>query len=120
METVGIVPALREGPLRDRSGLLVGCVEDVLFDAETNRPAWVVVRLTDGDRSQRTLAPARGSRARVDGLRWGVTAEAVRSCPVSLAGRAPLREHVAGARRHYGVRRFARAASFTSVAPALN
>ncbi|HEY6758636.1 MAG TPA: hypothetical protein VI318_04075 [Baekduia sp.] len=117
---VGLVPALRDGALRDRAGLLLGRVEDQLFDAGTNRPAWLVVRLSDG--GARTLVPAAGVRARVDGLQIGVGAELVRSCPVALAGRVPLREHVAAAARHYGLRRFARGAagaSYTSAAPAL-
>ena len=49
MDAIGIVPALRDGPLRDRDGLLLGRVDDLLFDAQTNRPAWLVVRLSDGD-----------------------------------------------------------------------
>src|ERR1700712_3923772 len=109
-ETVGIVPALRDGPLRDRAGLLLGRVEDVLFDAETNRPAWFVVRLSEGGDSgvgRRPLGPRRGARARVDGTALGVSADVVRACPVVLLGApAPLREHVVSAARHYGMRRF--------------
>jgi PRC-barrel domain protein len=119
MEIIGIVPALRDGPLRDRDGLLLGRVEDLLFDAQTNRPAWLVVRLSDGDAPRRTLVPARGSRTTTDGLQLAHTADAVRACPVTLSGPAPLREHVLGACRHYGIRRFARRESFTSAAPAL-
>jgi hypothetical protein len=120
MDAVGLVPSLREGALRDRDGRLVGRVEDLLFDAQTNRPAWLVVRIADGadGATRRTLAPARGSRARVDGMALGVGVDAVRSCPVAIAGPAPLREHVLSACRHYGVRRFARGESFTSVAAA--
>jgi hypothetical protein len=117
MHATGIVPALRDGPLRDRDGLLLGRVEDLLFDAQTNRPAWLVVRISDGDAPRRTLAPAGGSRATVDGLRLGCAADAVRTCPITLPGPAPLREHVVVACRHYGIRRFARGESFTSVAP---
>jgi hypothetical protein len=121
MDVIGIVPALREGPLRDREGLLLGRVEDLLFDAQTNRPAWLVVRLSgaepDGG-ARRTLAPAPGSRPTVDGLRLAQSAVDVRACPVTLTGPAPLREHVLGAARHYGVRRFARGEAFTSAAPA--
>jgi hypothetical protein len=124
METVGIVPSLRAGALRDRDGLLLGRVEDVLYDAETHRPAWVVVRLGEADGEggvRRTLAPARGARARVDGMSLGVAAAAVRACPVAVRGPAPLREHVVASARHYGVRRFARprGEAYTSVAPAL-
>jgi hypothetical protein len=120
MGTPGTVPALHEAPLRDRDGLLLGRVEDLLFDAQTHRPAWVVVRLS-GPGEQRTLVPARGSRPTVDGLRVAHEASAVRAWPVVLPGRAPLREHVLAAARHYGARRFARAdAAYTSVAPALD
>src|SRR3954469_12136682 len=62
MEVSGIVPALRHGTLRDRDGLLLGRVEDLLFDAQTNRPAWLVVRLSGPD-ERRTLVPAPGARA---------------------------------------------------------
>jgi hypothetical protein len=124
MGTVGTVPGLREGPLRDREGLLLGRVEDVLYDAATHRPAWLVVRLSDGatataTATRRTLAPARGMRFGVlDGLSLGVGAEDVRACPVALTGAAPLLEHVAAACRHYGVRRFARGDAFTWVGAA--
>jgi len=118
MEVTGIVPALHDGPLRDRDGLLLGRVEDLLFDAQTNRPAWLVVRLA-GAQGRRTLAPAPRSRPTVDGLVLACAAEQVRSCPVTLSGPAPLLEHVAGAARHYGLQRFARADRFTSVMPAL-
>ncbi|WCB93600.1 hypothetical protein DSM104299_02315 [Baekduia alba] len=115
-----MVPALRDGTLRDRSGLLVGRVEDMLFDAETNRPAWMVVRLSeDGGGHRRTLAPARGARPSVGGMVLGVTAEVVRSCSVTVTSPAPLVEHVAAACRHYGVRRFPRGDAFTSAAPGL-
>src|SRR4051794_36352229 len=118
MEVTGIVPALRDGPLRDRDGLLLGRVEDLLFDAQTHRPAWLVVRLSGPD-ERRTLAPARGSRPTVDGLRTAHDAEAIRACPVSLPGAAPLRAHVVSAARHYRVGRLAsRGEAFTSVAPA--
>jgi hypothetical protein len=118
----GIVPALRETPLRDRAGLLLGRAEDVLYDAVSNRPAWVVVGLSDG---RRTLAPAARARRSVDGWRVAVDADAVRSCPVTPAGVTPLVSDVTAAARHYGVRRFARegvaaAGRFTSAGPALD
>jgi hypothetical protein len=119
MEVIGIVPALRDGPLRDRDGLLLGRVGDLLFDAFTNRPVWVVVRLSGPD-ERRTLVPAPRARRTVDGLRVAYHADAVRACPVTVSGVAPLREHVLSAGRHYGLRRFARAESFTSAAPALD
>ncbi|HWH96616.1 MAG TPA: PRC-barrel domain-containing protein [Baekduia sp.] len=117
MEVTGIVPALRDGPLRDREGLLLGRVEDLLFDAQTNRPAWLVVRLSGPD-ERRTLVPAPRARAGVDGLYVAHDADAVRACPVRLTGPVPLREHVLGAGRHYGARRFGRGESFTSAAAA--
>jgi hypothetical protein len=111
----GIVPALRETPLRDRDGLLLGRVGDVLFDAVTNRPAWVVALLSDG---RATLAPAARARHTIDGLCLPVAADAVRDCPAGATD-------VALAARHYGVRRFVRAdaaaaARFTCAGPALD
>jgi hypothetical protein len=117
MSSAGIVPAVHEAPLRDRDGLLLGRVEDLLFDAQSNRPAWLVVRLADG---RRTVAPAARARPMVEGLRVAVDADTVRACPVTLAGASLRQEHLAGAARHYGVRRFARGASFTSAGPALD
>lgn len=114
MDVPGVLPALHDGPLRDREGLLVGRIEDLLFDAATNRPAWVVVRLADG---RRTLAPCARARPSVHGgLCLAAEAETVRACPVTLAGPAPRREHVVGAARHYGLGRFARVDGFTSCA----
>jgi hypothetical protein len=115
MDVPGIVPALRDGPLRDRDGHLLGRVEDQLFDAQTNRPAWLVVRLSGPD-ERRTLVPARGARPTLDGLHAAHAAEIVRDCPVTLASPAPLREHIAAAGRHYGLRRFARDEAYTSAA----
>jgi hypothetical protein len=107
----GVVPALYEGPLRDRDGLLLGRVDDVLYDAETNRAAWVVVRLGgDADGALRALAPARGLRflAGGGGCALACTAADVHACPAGL--------DVAAAAAHYGVRRFLRgdAAAFTT------
>lgn len=110
----GLVPSLRETPLRDRDGLLLGRAHDVLFDAVTNRPAWVVVCLADG---RTTLAPAARARHTVDGMCLAVAADAVRECPATPA-------EIAVAAAHYGVRRFARdvaaATRFTSAGPALD
>ena len=116
---IPVVPSLREAPLRDRDGLLLGRAHDVLFDAVTNRPAWVVVGLSDG---RRTLAPAARARHTLHGLQLAAEAEAVRSCPATLSAAAPSVDDVAQAARHYGVRRFARAAAapFTSAGPALD
>ncbi len=94
----GLVPSIRDAPLRDRDGLLLGRAAGVLFDAITNRPAWVLAVLADG---RTTLAPAAQARHAVDGMRLAVTAETVRDCPAGSGD-------VALAARHYGVRRFAR------------
>lgn len=110
----GIVPALRDAPLRDRDGLMLGRAHDVLFDAITNRPAWVVVVLSDG---RTTLAPASRARHTLDGTCLVVAANAVRECPAGPGD-------IALAARHYGIRRFARegadAARFTCAGPALD
>jgi hypothetical protein len=111
----GVVAALYAGPLRDRDGLLLGRVEDVLFDTETNRPAWLVVRL---GAERRTLAPARGMRFLAvagGGCALACVALRVHECPVSLSGSgAPGREDVAAAAEHYGVRRFLRGDALTT------
>jgi hypothetical protein len=109
----GVVPALYEGPLRDRDGLLLGRVDEVLYDAETNRAAWVVVRLAgDGGAPRRTLAPARGLRfiAGGGGCVLSCTAADVHACPAGGL------DDVAAAAKHYGVRRFLRgdARAFTT------
>jgi hypothetical protein len=119
----GVVPALREGPLRDRDGLLLGRVDEVLYDAETNRPAWLVVRLADGaaGATRRTLAPARGLRFFAGGGGCALGCEAIRvhECPVTLSGPLLTREHVAAAARHYGVRRFLRGDALTTAGRAV-
>jgi hypothetical protein len=110
----GLIPSLRDAPLRDRDGLLLGLAHDVLFDAVTHRPAWVVVGLAGG---RRTLAPAARARHTVDGTCLAVAADAVRACPAGA-------DEIALAAAHYGVRRFARetaaATRFTSAGPALD
>jgi hypothetical protein len=110
----GVVPALYEGPLRDRDGLLLGRVDEVLYDAETNRPAWVVIRLADG---ARTLAPARGLRflAGGGGCALACAAAVVHACPSADV------TDVAAAAQHYGVRRFLRgdAAALTTAGRAV-
>jgi hypothetical protein len=93
---------------------LLGRAADVLFDAVTNRPAWVVVALPDG---RTTLAPAARARNTVDGMCLAVAADAVRECPAQVG-------EVALAAQHYGLRRFARdsvaAARFTCAGAALD
>jgi hypothetical protein len=100
MRATGIVPSLLGAPLRDRDGVRVGSVEDLLADARTNRPAWLVVRLDDG---RRTVAPAAGSRPTLHGtcVRW--PRETVRACPATVGGSTLEREHVVRVCRHYGV-----------------
>jgi hypothetical protein len=103
MRATGIVPALQDAPLRDRDGLPVGAVEDLLFDPATNRPTWLVVRLAGG---RRTVVPSAGSRSEVRGVRVSVCAEAVASCPVTLEPEAPLPvDDALRACNHYGIRR---------------
>jgi hypothetical protein len=100
MCATGIVPALHDAPLCDRDGVRIGVVEDLLADATTNRPAWLVVRLRDG---RRTVVPARGARPTRAGMRVRHPYDAVRTCPVTLAEPALGREHVVRVCRHYGV-----------------
>jgi hypothetical protein len=100
----GDIPSLHGGSLRDRDGAQVGHVEELLFEAATSRPAWLVVALAGG---RRTLVPARRARATVRGLRIAVDRAVVLACPVTLgAVPAPVGpEHVVEACAHYGIRR---------------
>src|SRR4051794_28963714 len=101
MHETGIVPALHYAPLRDRDGVVAGSVVDLLADAATHRPAWLVVALDDG---RRTVVPARGSRPVVGGMRVPHDAATVRSCPAAVGADGLLaREHVVRVCRHYGV-----------------
>jgi hypothetical protein len=112
MRATGIVPALRDAPLRDRAGVTVGQLEDLLADVTTNRPAWLVVRLDDG---RRTVAPAHGSRPSLGGTVLAWDASAVRRCPITLTGPTLAREHVVPVCRHYGVPVAAAGAALSSL-----
>src|ERR1700712_4967252 len=103
MGVPGQVPSLHGGPLRDHDGAQLGTVEELLFEAATSRPAWLVVVLAGG---RRTLAPARRSRATVRGLRIAVDRAGVLACPIDLgpAGTPPVPADVVDACATYGVR----------------
>lgn len=87
--------------MADRDGVALGTVCDLLVDATTNRPAWLVIDLDGGPR---TVAPAAGSRPTAAGTRLAYAAAEVRACPVALAACELGREHVVRVCRHYGVR----------------
>jgi hypothetical protein len=100
MRATGIVPALHGAPLRDCDGVAVGAVEQLLTDAVTHRPAWLVVRLDDG---RRTVAPAVRARPSLHGTRVPWPEATVRSCPVTLGGVELDHARALRACRHYGV-----------------
>jgi hypothetical protein len=89
----GVLPGLHGAPLRDRDGVVVGVVADLLVHAPTSRPSWFVVRLPDG---RSTVVPVTGSRASLRGPRVPYPATIVEACPVARPG--------VPACRHYGVR----------------
>src|SRR4051812_23206611 len=100
MRATGIVPALHGAPLRDCDGVAVGAVEQLLSDAATHRPAWLVVRLDDG---RRTVAPAVRARPSLHGTRVPWPETTLRSCPVTLGGHELDHARALRACRHYGV-----------------
>lgn len=101
MCATGIVPALHGAPLCDRDGAAIGRVDALLSDPVTHRPAWLIVCLRDG---RRTVVPARGAHPTRAGMRIRHPYDAVRTCPITLAGTASLgREHLVAVCRHYGV-----------------
>jgi hypothetical protein len=104
MGAPGLVPSLHGGSLRDHDGAQLGVVEELLFEAATSRPAWLIVALADG---RRTLVPARRSRATIRGLRIAVDRAVVAACPVDLGpvGTPPAPADVVDACGHYGIRR---------------
>ena len=47
MDAPGLIPPLIGAPLSPRSGGVAGTVEDLLVDAASHRPVWLLVRLHD-------------------------------------------------------------------------
>ena len=80
----------------------VGVVADVLFDARSRAPSWLLLDLDDG---RHVVAPACGLCHRHDGVQLACSGDLARSAPVSAVPPDGLgREHALALAAHYGVR----------------
>lgn len=103
MEPLGLLPPLLGARAYDEIGARLGHVADVLFDARTERPAWlllVLLRATD----RFVLVPARGVRHHPHGLDLPVPRALVRTAPTAAGPPNELGpEHARALAAHYGV-----------------
>ena len=104
MDAPGLIPPLIGAPLSPRSGGVAGIVEDLLVDAASHRPVWLLVRL-HGSAPPYTFVPAERMASRTGAVVVPFDEKALREAPVRLASPSPCaREHAATLSRHYGVR----------------
>src|SRR3954465_494477 len=104
MDAPGLIPPLIGAPLSSRSGGVAGTVEDLLVDAASHRPVWLLVRL-DGVAAPYTFVPAERMASRTGSVVVPFDEKAWREPPVRLAAPSGCgREHAAVLSRHYGVR----------------
>ena len=104
MDAPGLIPPLIGAPLSSRSGGVAGTVEDLLVDAASHRPVWLLVRL-DGVGAPYTFVPAERMASRTGSVVVPFDEQALRETPVRLAAPSGCgREHAAVLSRHYGVR----------------
>jgi hypothetical protein len=104
MDAPGFIPSLIGAPLSAGGGAIAGTVEDVLVDAATHRPVWLLVRLRD-EAPAYTFVPAQRMASRADAVVVPFEEAVLRDAPVRLSAPAACRrEHVAALSRHYGVR----------------
>jgi hypothetical protein len=104
MDAPGLIPPLIGAPLSSRSGGVAGTVEDLLVDAASHRPVWLLVRL-DGVGAPYTFVPAERMASRTGSVVVPFDEKALRETPVRLAAPSGCgREHAAVLSRHYGVR----------------
>ena len=103
MDAPGLIPPLIGAPLSSRSGGVAGTVEDLLVDAATHRPVWLLVRL-DGVVAPYTFVPAERMASRTGSVVVPFDDKALRETPVRLASPSGCgREQAALLSRHYGV-----------------
>ena len=104
MDAPGLIPPLIGAPLSPRSGGVAGIVEDLLIDAASHRPVWLLVRLHDAVQPY-TFVPAERMASRTGSVVVPFDERALRDAPVRLASPSGCaREHAAVLSRHYGVR----------------
>lgn len=104
MDAPGLIPSLIGAPLSPGGGAVAGTIEDLLVDATSHRPVWLLVRLRDAAQPY-TFVPAQQMATRARAVVVPFDEDVVRTAPVRLG--APtrcLREHVVALCRHYGVR----------------
>lgn len=100
----GVVPGWIGARAYDADGARIGHVADVLFDAQSRAPGWVLLVLPRPE-EQFVLAPARGLRHLHDGVQLGCRRDAVRTAPTSAGPPDGLaHEHARALARHFGVR----------------
>jgi PRC-barrel domain protein len=104
MDAPGFIPSLIGAPLSSRGGVVTGTVEDLLVDAASHRPVWLLVRLRD-EAPAYTFVPAQRMASRGNAVVVPFDEAVLREAPVRLAAPAGCpREAVAALSRHYGVR----------------
>ena len=104
MDAPGLIPPLIGAPLSPRSGGVAGTVEDLLVDAASHRPVWLLVRLHDSAQPY-TFVPAERMASRTGAVVVPFDEKALREAPVRLASPSGCaREHATMLSRHYGVR----------------
>jgi hypothetical protein len=104
MDAPGLIPPLIGAPLFPRSGAVAGIVEDLLVDAASHRPVWLLVRLHDVVQPY-TFVPAERMASRTGSVVVPFDERALRETPVRLASPSRCgREQAAVLSRHYGVR----------------
>jgi hypothetical protein len=101
--TPGLLPSWIGTRAYDADGARLGVVADVLFDATTQRPGWLLLELLRaGDRF--VVVPVAGARQHPRGVVLPVHRRVVRTAPTSAAPPDTLAQSDARAlARHYGV-----------------
>jgi hypothetical protein len=104
MDAPGLIPPLIGAPLSPRSGAVAGTVEDLLVDAASHQPVWLLVRLYEVVQPY-TFVPAERMASRTGSVVVPFDEKALRETPVRLASPSRCgREHAVVLSRHYGVR----------------
>ncbi|HYY09879.1 MAG TPA: PRC-barrel domain-containing protein, partial [Kineosporiaceae bacterium] len=86
-------------------GARLGTVTGAYLDDATGAPSWITVEQGGLFRTTRTFVPLDGAEAAGDGVRTGVTGDAVRSAPHVDEDRVLTVEEEQGLLRHYGLDR---------------
>lgn len=99
MPAVGLIPALVGAPVLTSDDAAVGMVADLLVDAETGRPAWLVLG-RPGDREP-ALVPAALLRTRCRAVALACAADVLAAAPP--AAHPPSAGQAKRLCRHFGV-----------------